>query len=236
MFTITDIPSKGQGLKATEPIPRGTRILSEKPRTITAEGRPNETIQLGIEKNAQHGTFEDNHFMNHSCLPNAMRSWNEKTGEMNVHATRDIEKDEEITDSYVGPLPYYERCQQLKETWGFQCYCDLCTDESKRKESDSNFRDIRKLQDQLGVMNDFKNPEESLGLALLLFKLIEEEGWKYSALGADTILVAYDCAAALKNPARAKEYAEMAVEIAVVCEGDDSLAAEKTRKFLSRYL
>jgi hypothetical protein len=41
MYTLRDVPGKGKGLVASEKIPKGTRILSEKPVITTPERQRN---------------------------------------------------------------------------------------------------------------------------------------------------------------------------------------------------
>jgi hypothetical protein len=64
-------------------------------------------------------------YVNHSCLPNSVRSF---LGDMLfLRATRDIEEAEEITSQYVAPeLEYGKRQDKFSGTWGFECDCPLC--------------------------------------------------------------------------------------------------------------
>lgn len=74
------------------------------------------------------GLFLEAAHINHSCRPNAHKSWNENIGRFTIHAVRDIERGEEITISYLGETMYYiERQRILTERFYFDCGCDLCS-------------------------------------------------------------------------------------------------------------
>ncbi|KAL1867938.1 hypothetical protein VTK73DRAFT_3903 [Phialemonium thermophilum] len=69
-------------------------------------------------------------YMNHSCVPNSMRSF---LGDMLVsRATRDIAAGEEIFQQYV-PVKalLHERLAVYRESWGFECRCPLCDGEKR---------------------------------------------------------------------------------------------------------
>ena len=70
--------------------------------------------------------------INHSCSPNAIWSW--KKGDMKVKQVRacsNIAAGEEVLASYIGRTYYFgqrnHRRASLRENWGFDCYCKLCT-------------------------------------------------------------------------------------------------------------
>ncbi|KAK8061915.1 hypothetical protein PG994_008281 [Apiospora phragmitis] len=68
--------------------------------------------------------------INHSCIPNARYGRNETIKRLTVHVSRDFEEGEQIFVSYL-PLLYDNRAKragELKESWGFQCYCEACCD------------------------------------------------------------------------------------------------------------
>lgn len=63
--------------------------------------------------------------LNHSCLPNVI--FGEKDNQMYFMAVRDIEKGEEICDSYIDiTLPIKKRKTELKKQYGFDCQCERC--------------------------------------------------------------------------------------------------------------
>ncbi|KAK0730198.1 hypothetical protein B0H67DRAFT_503450 [Lasiosphaeris hirsuta] len=72
--------------------------------------------------------------MNHSCVPNTMRSF---LGDVLIsRATRNISSGEEIFQQYVPVKPLADlRNQQYKEGWGFECACPLCDGERQSLES-----------------------------------------------------------------------------------------------------
>ncbi|KAL2157965.1 hypothetical protein VTH06DRAFT_4774 [Thermothelomyces fergusii] len=70
---------------------------------------------------------------NHSCVPNTMRSF---VGDMLIiRATRDIKAGEELFQQYMPVRTVVDvRNAQLRETWGFECSCELCARESRSPE------------------------------------------------------------------------------------------------------
>lgn len=68
--------------------------------------------------------------MNHSCVANTMRSF---LGDMLIsRATRDIREGEELFQQYVPVKSLVDlRNRQLRDSWGFECTCALCTGERR---------------------------------------------------------------------------------------------------------
>ncbi|KAE8453013.1 hypothetical protein EG329_012200 [Mollisiaceae sp. DMI_Dod_QoI] len=66
--------------------------------------------------------------INHDCVPNAQGNWSEGLGRFNVHATRDIRRDEEVSLSYLGDVAALRdaRWGKLKDGYGFECGCEAC--------------------------------------------------------------------------------------------------------------
>jgi len=67
-------------------------------------------------------------FLNHSCSPNAHRSFfREDSSVVFIKATRDIAENEQVTISYIDLLePLDNRQVSLKQRWGFDCVCERC--------------------------------------------------------------------------------------------------------------
>ncbi|KAK3393249.1 hypothetical protein B0H63DRAFT_406376 [Podospora didyma] len=68
--------------------------------------------------------------MNHSCVPNTMRSF---LGDILIsRATRDVAEGEEVFQQYVPVSSRVdERNLQYKHSWGFECRCTLCEGERR---------------------------------------------------------------------------------------------------------
>lgn len=69
--------------------------------------------------------------MNHSCCPNAkaFKREEDKDGQVTIIAVHQIQKEEEVTISYIDEeLPYRER-QKLLADYGFRCKCPKCLEE-----------------------------------------------------------------------------------------------------------
>ena len=65
--------------------------------------------------------------INHGCRPNSQRAWNDNLQVELVHAVRDIGKGEELTLSYSVGGPSTARQRQLREYFGFDGACELCS-------------------------------------------------------------------------------------------------------------
>ena len=64
---------------------------------------------------------------NHSCRPNAQYFWNVDTNTRDVRALRKIKRGEEITLCYFPSMigSREERQTQLKDTFNFDCNCEV---------------------------------------------------------------------------------------------------------------
>ena len=77
-----------------------------------------------VENRCYHGIWLIPSLINHSCLPNASRI---NAGDMmSIHATKDINKGEEITIPYFNVLIPYHLRKAACRTWGFDCVCERC--------------------------------------------------------------------------------------------------------------
>ncbi|KAL2156436.1 hypothetical protein VTH82DRAFT_1181 [Thermothelomyces myriococcoides] len=100
--------------------------------------------------------------MNHDCRPNAEYRYEGGSGRggtgtlaQSVRAARDIAPGEEITLSYIDPLlpgGRAARMARLRQNWGFECSCPLCSLEPARaEESDRRIAQIAEIKDELAV-------------------------------------------------------------------------------------
>lgn len=81
------------------------------------------------------GVFANVSRLNHSCRPNAKHVWNAKLGVQTVYIVRDVAEGEELTLSYLPGGTSSERKETLREHFGFECRCEVCSlpDEHLRK-------------------------------------------------------------------------------------------------------
>ncbi|XP_059069085.1 methyltransferase FGSG_00040-like [Cryptomeria japonica] len=104
-------------------------------------------------------------FINHSCAPNAARM---SDGDITrIHATKNIEKGQEITIPYFGVLVSYYIRQQYCQNFGFgcECKCKRCDVERKFINSDSK---VHKLYSEYQVAcRSEMNQRSSLLMPLL---------------------------------------------------------------------
>jgi len=84
-------------------------------------------------------------FFNHDCLPNSNHF---NIGDYYFgHSIREIDKGEEITSKYVSSTKSYkERQQTLLENWRFNCKCQLCKYQEKKR--DKIYEDYMEMMDR----------------------------------------------------------------------------------------
>ena len=73
------------------------------------------------------GIYPNICLINHSCLPNAYNSWNSDTKCETIHVIRYINAGEEITISYDKGGSSNSRRTYLKDAFGFDCNCSVCS-------------------------------------------------------------------------------------------------------------
>ncbi|KAL2271351.1 hypothetical protein VTJ83DRAFT_722 [Remersonia thermophila] len=127
------------GLEGTvvDGVPVVDVFLLEAIRTTNCFSAPRSTVAdtraTRVEGRMAKGLWVHAAAMNHSCVPNTMRSF---VGDVLIsRATRDIKAGDELFHQYVPvkSLPDV-RAQQQREGWGFACDCDLCTTEKRCSE------------------------------------------------------------------------------------------------------
>lgn len=115
--------------------------------------------------------------INHSCKPNSGNWWSENSNHRIIYASRDIEKGEEITVSYIPLLKTARDRQARLQQYGFTCDCDACnsleSDKRRVKISDS-LDDLEQKQHSPSKKASIQ--EKRFGKALVLIEMIEEEG------------------------------------------------------------
>ncbi|KAJ7044815.1 hypothetical protein C8F04DRAFT_1069626 [Mycena alexandri] len=81
-------------------------------------------------------------YLSHSCAPNARPSFSSGTSELNLIATKDLKKGDEVTIAYVDVTQHpgesaldcrLRRRKELARGWKFPCACSRCVDEASEK-------------------------------------------------------------------------------------------------------
>lgn len=114
--------------------------------------------------------------INHSCRPNSGNWWSEKSGRRVIYASRDIEKDEEITVSYIPLLKTTKDRQARLQQYGFVCDCTAC------QSAESDKRRVR-ISDSLDDLEQKRHSpskkaainKKRIGKALALIEMLEVE-------------------------------------------------------------
>ena len=163
--------------------------------------------------------------INHSCLPNAHNSWNSDTECETIHAIRYISAREEITISYEKGGPSNSRHTYLKDKFGFDCTCSLCSlPPPELQFSDARRLEIQRLDDAIGDTNRvISRPNDCLADCRSLLQVLEEE---YHGV-ADALLArlyydAFQISITHGDQARASVFAQKGYKARVICEGEDS--------------
>lgn len=164
--------------------------------------------------------------MNHSCRPNAQHAWNEALGVETVHAVRTIGPGDELTLSYLAGGPSNERKQKLKQYFGFDCTCDICSlPATELKVSDARLSKATQLDEAIGNSKRvMMTPEKALADCRALLELYAQEGI------ADTRIPrlyydAFQICVMHADAARARVFARKSREARVLCEGEDGTEA-----------
>ncbi|KAK3386186.1 hypothetical protein B0H63DRAFT_434062 [Podospora didyma] len=112
-----------------------------------------------------------------TCTNSAFIHFSETTLSITVWSARDIEPGEEITITYSeAGITHAERQETLRDVWGFNCSCSLCTaDNATRTLSDTRRLAIRSLRDEVLALAQKGEFETAISRAEVLFATIEAE-------------------------------------------------------------
>lgn len=268
MYIVEDVPGKGKGLVATRDIPKGTKIIAEKP-IVTVEQSVASIQQLEDHIHQQvsslkkdqvqgfmsmtdafpHSNSEKTPFgicrtnalpmperdavgifpqacrINHACDPNAQNYWNDYSGQLTIHAIKDIQRGEEVTICYLQSFSNRRTRQaELQRGFDFTCSCSLCSlSLQERKKSDSKL-------DKICVMDgiiDSASPTDLVSCAERLLRLVDRQVqlWKHPAPNNIGLARAYRdairIAAANSDAARVRIFADRLEPLYLTAMGDD---------------
>ncbi|KAL5593578.1 hypothetical protein ACKRZS_006639 [Fusarium odoratissimum] len=168
--------------------------------------------------------------MNHSCTPNICWVYDEPTGFMEVYAVRDIDKDEEITNSYIEVAISHQARMKELSNWGFQCQCAACegpdaAKHDKRRRRIAQIKGILDIYQDAGKSGDAPKFAEIPKTDLEALKLGEESLALLSDEGlVEQLGVMYGLCAKFAKGAGlhdfAEDYEEMEFEILVITTGE----------------
>jgi hypothetical protein len=175
--------------------------------------------------------------INHSCLPNAHNSWNTAEQCETIHAIRHIKSGDEITISYDRGEPSASRRIFLRDKFGFDCNCEICSlSLPDLKVSDAHRRQIQLLDEAIGdsarVVNE---PEEALADCRRLLRVLDEEfKGGAGALVGRLYYDAFQICITHGDQARASIFAERGYRARVLCEGEDSPETQNIKKLMEK--
>jgi hypothetical protein len=143
------------------------------------------SFQMGEDGEYGTGVFASYSRMNHNCTPNAHASYNPDLGKLTVHATREIEENEEILTTYID---VYQSCEQRNadlSTRDFRCQCECwegpnaAASDIRRKEIFRTGNDLARVAETLRTHPGLTirgNLHEALEIAEGLLEVYMEEG------------------------------------------------------------
>jgi hypothetical protein len=174
--------------------------------------------------------------INHTCIPNAHNNWNGDLRHETIHAICDIKAGEEITISYAEGQTSTKRATRLKNAFGFDCTCALCSFPGVGiPESDARRISIERLNEAIGDPERMMSaPDRMIADCQKMLKLLHQE----YAIDASTPFEAplyYDAfqiSIAHADQARASVFAERAYQARLICEGEDSPGTARMKVFM----
>ncbi|KAK4692657.1 hypothetical protein P7C71_g4588, partial [Lecanoromycetidae sp. Uapishka_2] len=173
--------------------------------------------------------------INHSCLPNAHNNWNSDTKCETIHAIRNIKAGEEITICYDKCGPSNARRTFLKNEFGFDCNCSLCSlPLPELQTSDARRLQIQHLDEAIGDSNCVMNrPDKCLEHCHSLLQVLEEEYHGGAcALIARLYYDAFQITITHSDQARASVFAQRGYKARVICEGEDSPETRRMKNLM----
>ncbi|KAK1711412.1 TPR domain-containing protein [Colletotrichum lupini] len=160
--------------------------------------------------------------LNHSCVPNAQGNFNKDLNAFTIHATRNIEQEEEITISYLDEHLGLRQSRQtaLHDGYGFTCGCSACSPTTSSEAGEVRRAEIqRKLE--LFAEAASEDPEDEFMMMLALLDAHEAEairGREVSTMYIATARKAFD----LGKREEGRELALKGLQLEKEAVGDDS--------------
>jgi hypothetical protein len=173
--------------------------------------------------------------INHNCLPNSYHSWNSATSMETVHAGRDIKAGEEITISYMGVEASGVRRAKLKNAFGFDCTCELCSlPKPQILESDARRLEIERLDQTIGDPGrTMMNPNSALADCQRMQQLLKHEYSSCPPLESRLYYDAFQISIIHGDQARASVFAGMVYKAGLIGEGEDNPGTARMKDFMN---
>ena len=115
--------------------------------------------------------------INHSCVPNAQGNFDDTLSRFNIHATRDIKTDEELTLNYLVErgAERASRQSELLTRYGFACDCPACDMKSARGRAGERRRLQVQKELRAYVEDGAQSPEMRFQITRSFIQLLEGE-------------------------------------------------------------
>jgi hypothetical protein len=159
------------------------------------------SVDMGEDGEYGSEVFASYSRINHSCAPNVQNSYNPTLKKLTVHATRQIDKGEEILTSYVNLHRTYEQRKTALHVWQVDCECRCCAGPkaagSKRRRElifdvDQKLAAYtRNIRARVLGISVPKNAQEALDVAKRLLQLLRDEG--LAGMNLAGVYVSMDC-------------------------------------------
>ncbi|KAI0632196.1 hypothetical protein C8Q77DRAFT_1060385 [Trametes polyzona] len=171
--------------------------------------------------------------LNHGCSSafNVVYTWRDDEGVLVVHALKPIAEGQELLTTYTDTKrPRHVRRQFLRDHYGFECQCSVCTlSEDLSALSDQRLSAMSELYSQFsGWQHGHLTGSEAAAVAISIWRLGEEEGYwsERGQLAADMALIA----AAHTDASAVREWARLAQTWYSYELGGDSAQAQEMER------
>ena len=181
------------------------------------------------------GIYPTIYLINLSCLPNTHNSWNSDTKCETIHTIHNINTVEELTISYNKGSSSDSRHTHLKDAFGFNYNCSVCSLAlPKLKISDTRRLQIQHLDDAISDSDRVMNrPEDCLADCHSLLQVLEEEYYGGASASIPRLYYnAFQISITHSDQARASIFARRAHKSRVICEGEDSPETRKVKDLM----
>ncbi|KAH9854761.1 hypothetical protein C2E23DRAFT_817879 [Lenzites betulinus] len=174
--------------------------------------------------------------LNHGCSNafNVVYTWRDDEGVLVVHALKSITEGQELLTTYTDTKrPRHVRRQFLKDQYGFDCQCSVCSlSDDLAALSDQRLNGMAELYAQFsGWQHGQLNGREAASLAESIWRLGHEEGYwsERGQLAADVALIA----AAHSDSAAVRDWARLAQTWFGYELGGDSVQAQEMERIMA---